>query len=259
MKELKIWLLYTGNSFQQTLSNRALVLIFMTGKSLRIILFTIFLIFLFNGAKSIAGYNRDQIIFFYLTFNLIDTLAQLLFREVYRFRQLVVSGNLDFVLLKPVNPLIRVLLGGGDVLDLMLLIAITLITIWFGYTHISSNLIHWLLFIALIVNSLLIAAAFHIWVLGIGIMTTTVDHLIMVYRDLSSMLRIPVDLYIEPIRAILTFLIPLGIMLTFPAKVLMGLLSPSLILLSLLIATVSFLLSLKFWDHSLKQYSSASS
>lgn len=259
MKEFKIWLLYTGNSFQQTLSNRALVLIFMTGKSLRVVLFTIFLIFLFNGAKSIAGYNRDQIIFFYLTFNLIDTLAQFLFREVYRFRQLVVTGNLDFILLKPVNPLIRVLLGGGDVLDLMMLLVITLITIWFGYTHISSYFMHWLLFAGLIVNGLLIAAALHILVLGIGIITTTVDHLIMVYRDLSSMLRIPVDLYIEPIRAILTFLIPLGIMLTFPAKVLMGLLSPTLILLSLFVAAVSLVLSLKFWGYSLKQYSSASS
>jgi len=40
--------------------------------------------------------------------------AQLLFRDVYRFRPKVVSGDFDLILVKPINPLFRVLLGGAD-------------------------------------------------------------------------------------------------------------------------------------------------
>lgn len=251
--------MYTKNSFQQTLINRYLVVIFMAGKIVRVALFLVFLNFLFQGAKGLAGYSREQIIFFYLSFNMIDTLAQLFFREVYRFRSLVVSGNLDFVLLKPLNPLIRVLLGGGDVMDLMMLVLITGATIWFGLTQITTSPVNWFFYLLLVINGLFLAAAFHIFVLGVGVMTTAIDHLIMVYRDLSSMLRIPVDLYVEPIRAILTFAIPLGIMLTFPAKVLMGLLSPIFIVISIAFSIISLFLAFRFWQFALKHYQSASS
>lgn len=259
MKEFKIWLKYTNNSFQQILTNRYLVVIFMSGKILRIALFLIFLHFVFKGTNGIAGYSRDQIIFFYLSFNLVDSLAQLFFREVYRFRSLVISGNLDYVLVKPINPLVRVLLGGGDIMDLMMLVLIGIITLWFGLANITTNPFLWLFYLLMVFNGLLIAAAFHIFVLGVGVITTAIDHLIMVYRDFTSMLRIPVDLYIEPIRFLLTFAIPLGIMITFPAKSLMGLLSLQFIVISIAFSLVALFLSLKFWSWSLKRYSSASS
>lgn len=259
MKEFKIWLMYTRNSFLQVLMQRNIVLIFMTGKILRIALFLVFLNFLFAGTKGIAGYSREQIIFFYLSFNLIDTLGQLFFREVYRFRPLIVSGNFDFILAKPLNPLIRVLLGGGDVLDLMMLVLIIGATIFFGINNITTDVYAWFFYLFLILNGLLIAAAIHIFILAIGVITISVDHLIGTFRDFASMLRIPVDLYIEPIRALLTFAIPLGIMITFPAKSLMGLLEPKFFLISVVFGVVLFFLSLKFWHYSLKKYQSASS
>lgn len=259
MKNIKIWLILTKNSFQQILTHRIAVMIFTLGKLIRISLFVLFLAFLFKGTKGIGEYSRDQIIFFYLSFSLIDTLAQTFFREVYRFRQLIITGNFDHVLVKPMSPLIRVLLGGADLSDLIVLLILTIVILWFGISFISSNIIAWLLFIIFIVNGLMIAAALHIFVLGIGVLTTSVDHIIMVYRDFSSTLRIPVDLYAQPLRFILTFLIPLGIMITVPPKILMGLVSPYFIVIYLLFGLIFLLISLKFWKFCLKQYSSASS
>lgn len=259
MKDIKIWWIYTTNSFQQMLTQRITVVIFLFGKSLRIVLFLIFLSFLFNGAKSLAGYNKEQIIFFYLSFNLIDTLGQLFFREVYRFRPLIISGNFDLILAKPMNPMIRVLLGGADFLDLLMLFLIAGLTIWFVANNIPTNLGNVVLYLLLIFNGFIISAAFHIFTMGLGVTTTSIDHLIAIYRDFTSMLRIPVDLYTEPFRMFLTFIIPLGIMITFPAKVLLGLLSPQLIVISLLLSFFYLYLAVSFWNHSLKQYASASS
>lgn len=259
MKELKVWLKYTNNSFQQMLTSRVTMAIFMTGKIFRILMFLAFLIFLFQGANSLAGYSRNQIIFFYLSFNLIDTLAQLFFREVYRFRPLIVSGNFDFVLLKPINPLIRVLLGGGDVLDLLTLLLTAILTAAFAWQNLPITGVNVFLYLILILNGLLIAAAFHIFVLGLGIITTSVDHLVMIYRDMASMARIPIDVYIDPIRTFLTFVIPLGIMITFPAKAFMGILSWQFVGLAMVFGIVGISFSLLFWNYAVRKYSSASS
>ncbi len=251
MKTLRIIFIYYTNSLQKQLINLPIVLMFLVSKLIRYGMFLMFLYFLMSGIKNIGGYSREQILIFYLVFNIIDTLSQLLFREVYYFRPLIVSGSFDMVLVKPFNPLIRVLLGGPDLIDMgMLLILIGILM----SIH-SLNLY----FIFMIINSILISAAFHICVLSIGVLTTSVDHLVMIYRDLTALVRIPVDLFTDPLRFLLTFVIPVGIMFTFPAKALFGILDWKLVVISFLIGVISMYLSLKFWQWSLKYYQSASS
>src|SRR3989344_2347684 len=157
MKILKVWLKYTNNSFQQTLADKVAVSLLLSGKFFRIITFVIFLNFLFSGSRNLAGYSREQIIFFYLTFVLIDGLAQFLFRESYRFRELVVTGNLDMVLVKPIHPIIRVLFGGMDVLDLFVNCFILAVILYFGISQLHPTLGQWILYFLFIFNSLIIA------------------------------------------------------------------------------------------------------
>jgi ABC-2 type transport system permease protein len=259
MKNVRIWLMLTANSFQQMLTNKAAVLIFVFAKSLRILLFTYFLLLIFKNSAYLGGFSRDQIIFFYLSFNLLDTFAQLFFREVYRFRQLIINGNFDFVLTKPINPLIRVLVGGADVFDLIIGIFLIIITVWFGITRLHPSVASWIGYILLLANGLFLSAAFYIIVLSLGILIFSIDHLVMIYRDLTSLMRIPVDLYTQPLRSLLIFVIPIGVMFTFPAKVLMGLLNLQTLTLSLLVGLIVLMISLRIWHSSLRFYQSASS
>lgn len=259
MKTLKVILHYSSNSLQQTLSNLPVFFIFLFSKIVRYGMFIAFLYLLFNGVSSVQGYSRIQMLMFYLVFNIIDTTAQLMFREVYRFRPLVVSGGFDAVLTKPFSPIIRSLFGGPDFIDLGMLIIIISVAVYVAGAFIHPSPIQTLLFLAMVFNSLLIAAAFHILVLGIGIITFSVDHLVMIYRDLTALMRIPVDMFTNPLRSLFTFVIPVGIMFTFPAKVLFGFLNWQLILTSFVFGVVSLFLSLKFWNYSLRHYQSASS
>lgn len=259
IKSLRVWGFYTTSAYQQAFASRLAALLLLGGKILRIVVFTIFLLFLLSGIRDLAGFDKNQVIFFYLTFNLIDTLGQLFFREVYRFREMIIEGNLDGVLVKPVNPLIRVLLGGTDPLDLIMLILLIGVTAYWGVNFISQNPINYLIYTLLILNAFLLSAAFHIFVLGLGIFILSVDHIIFTYRDFANLLRVPVDLYKQPLRFTLTFLIPLGIMYTFPAKALMGVLNPVYLIISFGIGGLFLLLALWFWKYSLKYYQSASS
>ncbi len=259
MRNLKVLFMFSKNALQQASTNRTIFVIFFVSKLIRYGMFLSFLYFLFNGVNSIGGFNRGQMLLFYLVFNVIDTAAQLMFREVYRFRPLIVSGGLDLVLTKPFNPLMRVLFGGPDIIDLGMLAIIIAITAYVANTYFHPNVLEVFLFIFMVINSLVIAAAFHIVVLSLGILTTSVDHLIMIYRDLTSLMRIPVDIFVTPLRLFLTFVIPVGIMFTFPAKVLFGFINWQNILLSFIFGMVSLFVALKSWNFALKGYQSASS
>ncbi len=255
---LKIWWMMSRNSFLAVFNQKVALFIFLTGKILRFAFFIIFIYFLVGGTKSLAGYNSTQVIFFFLTFNLIDVLAQFLFREVYRFRPLVVSGDFDLVLVKPINALFRVLMGGADVIDLITIPPL-IFAVWYVGRLFNPSMLQATLYILLLINGLLIAAAFHIAVLALGIITLEVDNIIMIYRDLVALGRFPIDIYKEPLRSAITYLIPVGIMITLPAKALMGLTSPVSILISLAVGLVAILAAYKFWNYALKFYTSASS
>ena len=254
----KIWLLMSRNSFLAVFNQRMALSIFLIGKILRFFFFFAFIIFLLKGTKSLVGYNLNQTLLFFFTFNLIDTVSQFLFREVYRFRPLIISGGFDLVLSKPINALFRSLMGGADVIDLITIIPLTIATFYIA-SLLNPSLLHTTYYILLLLNGLVIASAFHIFVLGLGIVTLEIDHTIMIYRDLTALGRFPIDIYKEPLKGIITFLIPIGIMVSFPAKAIMGLMSPLGVIWSIVFGGTILFLSFKFWNFALKKYTSASS
>lgn len=258
-KYLKTWWFLTKITTQIAFMSRLGAIVFLIGKLLRFFFFLFFLFLLVSKTGSLSGYTLWQVIFFFATFNLIDSLAQFFLREVYRFRSYVVQGHFDYILTKPMSALFRSLFGGSDVMDLSILV-LSLGFIIFSASQIGSiTLVNTFVYLALLANAVLISFAFHIFVLGIGILTTEVDNTILLYRDLTQLGRVPVDIYREPFRGVITFVIPVGIMMTFPAKALLGLLSPFFILVSIIFSTILIYLSLKFWKFSLKSYQSVSS
>lgn len=255
---LKIWWIMSRNSFSMVIGQKLALLVFLIGKILRFIFFFGFLYFLLLGSSTLAGYTSNQAIFFFLTFNLIDVITQFLFREVYNFRPMIVNGDFDLVLARPLNALFRVLMGGADVIDLVTIPPLIAVTIYIG-SLLHPTLYEVGIFLVLLINGFLIATAFHIIVLSFAIITLEVDHTIMIYRDLTSLGRLPVDIYRQPLQGFLTYLIPVGIMITLPAKAIMGLVGPVGILSAFLIGIAAVFVSLKFWNYALTQYSSASS
>ena len=255
-RNLKLFFLYSKLSLKTIFQGKLGIVLFTLGKITRFI-FLLFMIYLvFSKTKLVKGYTLNQMIIFYLTFNIIDNISQFFFREVYRFRPLVVSGSFDLTLLKPHHPFIRVLVGGLDFLDLFLLIPTIILTIYFILQLPSFHFLPLISYLVLIINSLIIATAFHIAVLALAILTTEVDHTIMIYRDLTALGRFPMEIYKEPIRGIFTFIIPIGIMMSFPPKALFNLLSPIFYLFSFLVSSVLFFASLKLWNLALRKYQS---
>lgn len=256
---IRLWYRLAISSVQRQFFSRFGAALFILGKTLRFFIFLVFLLVLVGRTNTLAGFTVWQVVFFYLTFNFIDTLTQLLYREVYRFRWKIVRGDFDLDLVKPSNVLFRVLTGGADVLDLFMLIPFTIGLVFAAGKLSGITLAGIFLYIILLFCGFIIATAFHIGVLALGVITTEIDHAIMIYRDLTQMGRVPVDIYNEILRAIITFIIPVGIMMTWPAKALMGLLSIQSAVAAFLLSVFFFMLSIFLWKYALTKYSSASS
>lgn len=249
----------TSHSIQIFFFSRLGAVLFLAGKVIRFLFFLGFLLLLFKKTNVLAGYNVYEVLLFYFTFNLIDSATQMLFREVYRFRFYIVSGNFDMILVKPVNALFRSLFGWTDILDLITLGPFILMIIFILIRIPQINIFGVISYILLIANSLIIAASFHILVLSLAVMTTEIDHAILIYRDVMGMGKIPIDVYTEPFRSLITFVIPVGIMMSFPVKALLNLLQPAFILSSILCGLILFYISIYFWNYALRKYTSASS
>jgi len=256
---LRVWRKMTANSFMVAFETWQGSVLFLTGKIIRFAFYFVMLYVVVGRTKVLAGYDLSQVLFFYLTFNFVDVSAQLLFREVYRFRPKVISGDLDLILTKPIDPLLRIILGGADILDFFTLIPLAFGVYWAGTMIGGVNMAGVILFLILVANAVFIAYSLHIVVVAICVLTTQVDHAIMIYRDLTAMARVPTDIYNDFIRGFLTFGLPVIVMITYPAKAVMGFLSVWGVVYSFLVSTIIYFLARWFWGYSLRKYVSSGS
>lgn len=255
-KYFTVWLKSASLSTQANLTQRFGAILFITGKLIRFGFFLILLIVIGDRVSLTTGYSLNQMVIFFLLFNLLDMFGQIFFRGIYWFREQVVTGEFDFRLTKPMSALFQALTRQTDILDLPLFI---LIIIYLAKNAAAFAPIPWGLFVVLTGASLVVITAIHIAVAALGVLTTEVDHTMMIYRDLSAMARVPIDIYTSFIRTFLTFVIPIGIAYTVPAKAFLGLVNVQTALLAIAIAIIFLFLSLFLWRYALSKYSSASS
>lgn len=255
-----IWSTIAINAVQQTFVNRWSSALFFLGKSVRFVMVLVFLMLIKKTTNSFGGYTTDQMVVFFLTYQLLDLGGQIIYRGVYSFGSMVKSGEFDFLLSKPINPLFRSLTGSPDINDVLFLFPSLLISGYiFSSLHITVTASAVIWYLILLLNSFLIITALHIVVLTIGILTTEIDGIIWMYRDLVRLGQFPVSVYGEPLRSLLFFLVPIGIMITIPSEVLIQVPSTYSIFVAMVIGVSSLFISLRLWNWGLKQYSSASS
>lgn len=259
-KFFRVWWKITLLAVQSQLLNVVATTLFIIGKVARFVFYFIFLFQILSSSNGLVGYSLQETIMFFLIFNLVDILAQALFRGVYHFRPLIVSGDYDLDLLKPMPSFFRPIFGMADIFDFITLFPLGILIISFMISnHLLVSHVQTLLFLLLLVNSMILAFSLHLSVCSVGILTTEIDHLVWIYRDLTSMGRFSTDIYPPVIQKILTFTVPVVILMTVPAKALLGLLSWQWVLLAFIIGILSLWLALKFWRYALRRYSSASS
>ncbi|MDQ3008285.1 MAG: ABC transporter permease [bacterium] len=260
LKHWRVWKMTALNALQETFINRATNVLFFLGKSYRFAMMIVFLLLLRDNINGIGNYTADQMIVFFITYQIVDVVMQVFFRGVYEFGGLVRSGMFDGYLTRPINPLFSVLTGTPDFNDAVFLVPTTLVSIYLiAQADLSITLAGVIWYLLLLLNSFVVGTALHIMIISFTLLTTDVDNVVWMYRDLSRIGQFPISIHFEVIKFILFFMVPIGFMFTVPAQVLLGAPLSHSIVLTVTFTVGFFWLSLQFWKWSLKRYSSASS
>ena len=258
-KALRVWWRLAQMSLMNQLSTKMASLGFLAGKLLRLVFFLVFIVAIFSHTKSLAGYTLAQTVLFFLTFNLVDIAAQFLFRGIYSVRGIVVSGDFDYYLTQPLDPLFRIAIHMTDFLDLLTLVPVLALL---AVTASRLGPLPWtacVLYAALVANGILLALALHIAVAGVSVWTQELENMIWIYRDLMTFGRFPVDIYAAPVRWALTFAVPIAVIVSFPAQALLGTLTAGWAAYAFVLAASALAASLRFWSWAVGQYTSISS
>ena len=116
-----VWRRLAVMAFLMQFTNRWSSLGWLGGKLVRLAFFVLFIVSIFRHVPSVAGYSLEAVALFFLTFNLVDIVSQILIRGIYTVGRDIREGDMDFYLLQPVNPLFRISSNLVDFLDFLTL------------------------------------------------------------------------------------------------------------------------------------------
>lgn len=258
-KYFRIWVRTASMAMQAQLTYRLGSFGFLVGKMIRLLFFFAFVVAIFRNVKEVAGYNLVETALFFLTFNVVDMSAQILFRGVYGARRIVSEGDFDFYLIQPCDPLFRMVFSTVDFLDIVTLLPVLVMVILVFRRLPPLGWERYAAYTALVVNGVALVYSLHVLVAGVAVRTQELENAIWIYRDVMFMGKFPVDVYSPAVRWALTFGIPIAVMTSFPSKALLGLLTPAWAAYAVGLNAVLLALSARFWRGSVAAYTSSSS
>jgi ABC-2 type transport system permease protein len=214
----------------------------------------------FSHAEHLAGWSRAELLAVLGVYLIISGMTRVIIQpNMMRLMADIHRGNLDFMLIKPVDAqflvslwqiefwkLLDVLLGAG-VLTVAVVQLGTAVGLWaaaaFGLMLLCGGLIvysFWLL---------LTSTAF--WFVQIW-------GILQLFDSIYQAGRWPVTIYPTWLRLALTFLVPVAFAVTIPSQALTNRLNWSTLILTLALTGFFLTVSRRFWKAGAKRYSGAS-
>ncbi len=218
--------------------------------------------FVFHRApERLAGWSYDESLlvtgFFMMLQGVLEALIEPNLRGLVEH---VRHGTLDFVLLKPVDS--QVLVSFGRVVPAKAMLSVGgLVVVLVGIARLPVAPDLGALLVAPVLLMAGLAALYGLWLLVVStsFWFVRVDNLSYLLTSILDAGRWPMGLYRPALRAILTFVVPVGIMTTWPALALRGLMRPTDVAVSLTIAATMLVTSRLVWRRAVASYTSASS
>lgn len=257
---LQAWVIIAKNNIQTQLLTPSSSILFVVGKLFNFVFSVIVIFAIFTATKFVKGYSLNQAVIVVLVYSLLESVIQFFFRSIYNFRPVIVKGDFDLDLLKPLPSFFRPLLSGPDFLDFPLIIIQAAALIYFLIKlNFSINLFRLLDFGLWTFVSIVISFFTLLFIAAFCILTSEIDNLTWMYRSFMRAGSVPTDIYSGAFLFLLNFIIPITIIITVPAKALLGILDLPITVYTLLFTFFFSLLSWSFWRYSLRRYTSASS
>jgi len=214
----------------------------------------------FSKTNTLAGWTPAELLAIVGVYSLVSGVSQLVVQpSLSRFMEDIRLGTLDFTLTKPVDAQALVSVRQVEVWKLVdvvvgfavLAVAMAQLGATIGLAEAAAFLLALLAGVTIIYSFLLILATCAFWLVRL-------DNILVIYQSMYEAGRWPIGIYPPWLRAVLTFLVPVGFAVTVPAESLVGRMTLSTLAGAVTLAVTLPLVARWFWRIGIRHYSGAS-
>jgi len=221
---------------------------------------------LLNRFHQIKGWTMGEMVFLYSLHAFAYGLTNLIFSQLINFDKMVVDGEFDRVLVRPLSPLGQIIFSKFEISTVAHLI-IGFTALYFG-THLAG--IEWtlrkiLLFPVIVGGGVLIAGGIRLTVTAVAFWTLRNRSLVhTVIFSSKEFINYPVNIYNMGMQFFLTFIFPIAFINFYPAHFFLdrsgeGLLHPALEMGTPIVGIIVFIVSVFTWKVGVNHYQSTGS
>ena len=217
-------------------------------------------LFLTAKTSSVLGWSREELILLIGVSNIVVGIFYFLFSiSLYEFANIVNLGTLDAILLKPIDSQFALSLWIASFQSLARVIfGIGVTTIILVQLHISPTPLNILIFLALVIFSTVLQYTIWFGVTTITIKFTTLSNINELLYHTNDFTRFPPEMFRAGRELLYFILFPFTLIAVVPVKTLLQKATIIDIFWLLLVSCLFFYLSRKFFQFTLRFYTSAS-
>jgi ABC-2 type transport system permease protein len=263
---LRLWLGFARFGLVRELSFRSNFIVKISVEILWLAILLVFYRTVFAQTNLVAGWNEFQFLFFVGCYFALGGLVETLFLEnCNEFADLVRTGDLDFILLKPIDEQFlvscrnidwstaaNVLMGAG----VMLFALVNLDWSWDAGKA--------ALFVVMFACGTALAYGFLLLLTSASVWFMRNQSLYEMWWLFTTLMRYPREIFLNskwasPAGWFFSFIVPIMLVINVPANIMVNVLEPAFVGYTFLATVVVLFLSRRFFRYALKRYRSASS
>ena len=261
-KYLKIWLAFLRNTLSRDMEYKMNFIfeIFIDAIYYGSLFFFFKIIFQFTD--SLGVFDQNAVIIFLITMYIADSLyVFLLGGNVFHVNENVKSGDLDFILLKPINSqfFISCRYVNTHALISLLILSILLIKLTYTYHGNIILIINYIFFIPSLLFGMIIFYSFEFMIASLSFWFRNFSYAGWLAGELIKYSRRPDSIYKKWFRKTLFTIFPMAMICSVPSRILIFGIDFKLFVLQLFISIFFLWVTTLIWRKGLLQYESASS
>jgi len=219
----------------------------------------------FARTKMIAGWDEPKYFFFVGCFFALNGLIEMLFLDnCNEFAELVRTGDLDGLLLKPIDEQFLITcrrIDWGTAPNILMGAVVMAVSL--GQMNWHFGVVKVVTFLVTFVCGTAIAYSFMLLLTSLSVWMVRNQSLMEMWWLFSSLARYPKEIFAgrlaEPLGVFFTFFVPILLVVNVPANAMVRVLDPVMVAFTMATTVLLLWISRRFFQYALRSYRSASS
>jgi len=261
MKYWKIALLLFKQNFLRELSFRGNFILSVGTNLLWLLVSIIFFGAIYLHVPSVGGWTLEEILLLVSISEIVHLMYKgLLGQSVARIPDLIRTGQLDHLLLKPIDSQFLVSLHRVDYYSLISLIFPLLLLVYSAKRlNVSLNIVQMGTFLLLLFVGVFVLYSVGLFIVSLAFWLTQVYALYALFQEIFSLSAYPESIFHGALRMFFTLIVPVIVIANYPTLVVIGKDVKNLWLFVLLVSCLWGWGARWMWIYGMKHYASASS